>query len=162
MDIVASQILGAADGGIGIPQQNGRIFRIMRKQADPDTAGNVDFPVFQHHGSGDRTEHFFECFQNLGMERDGIHDPLEHLRNVIFIEQAGQDQRKLIAGQSRHGIGGADTIADASRDDFQHLIPDLVPEAFIDEFEIIHVNQGDYHKVILPLCQGHRLAQAVL
>ncbi len=60
-----------------------------------------------------------------------------------------QQHGELIASHAGHGISLANGGADALTNGDEHLVPDIVPKAVVDELEAVQIDQDHGYAVIM-------------
>jgi hypothetical protein len=118
--IVAACIFGAIHCRVGIAHQRLRIGSVIRINADAYARGDEQF-VFE---DGERN---LQRLQNF----------LCDLRCVFHVIDSRNQQRELIATESRHGIAFANATPDALGHSFEQAIAGRVAERIVDVFEAI-------------------------
>ncbi|MNN38675.1 hypothetical protein D3C81_1526830 [compost metagenome] len=87
---------------------------------------------------------------------------LHGVRNRFFIRLVSQQQHEFIAALARHGIAFAQAGGQALRGDLEQFIANLVPEAVIDECELVEVEEGNRGQLAVAFGMQDRLLHAIV
>ena len=131
--------------GIGMTQQGLKIIAIVRKNADADTAVDVQIMFIEPHGLG-----------------NDLPDPMQYLQCLAQAAALAEDQDEFITPVAGHGIRIAQTIPQAVGHFDQQPVADPMPEAVVHELEIVEIDKGQRPPVAAPLRLAQHLLQPVL
>ena len=73
-----------------------------------------------------------------------------------------ENDDELVAAEPHDRVGRPDAIDHAFGDGFQQLVARVVPQAVVDEFEIVEIDEQHRHPTVVALRIQHGLRQAVV
>src|SRR6516164_416874 len=90
------------------------------------------------------------------------HDPLHDAVGTAFVAALGDEQHKLVASGSRDGVAIADARREALTGDAQEAVADIVPEAVVDQLEVVEIDESNAERALVAVRERELLVQPIL
>src|SRR6266850_2808019 len=145
LEVVATLLLCTVHRLVRVAQDCVRIGRIQRIDAYARAAGKNQFGA----GRVYRSRNCRQC-------------PVHELGYDVDVVQVGEQQHEFVAAKTHNGIRGSDRLRQACRHRFEHLVPDFVAEVVIDGLEVVQVDKGNRHHLVVTTRRCNRMTQPVL
>ena len=152
---VAAVVLGLVHGRVRMLEQGRSVRRVQRVQADPDARAHEDLDAGDDEGLAEAPAD--PARDGFGCVADAV-----HVERSIGWRVAEHQQEELVAAVARHDLVRARRAPQAFRDGDQELVPGLVPEAVVDELEVVEVDEEDGEHGRLRVVAAHRLLEPLL
>ena len=94
--------------------------------------------------------------------RDRVDEPLCDPRRVFLCSDVFEQDRKLVATQSRDRIGGTNACPQTFGDHAQQFVAGSVPKAVVDALESVEVHEQHRERNGVPTGAGERMLDAIL
>ena len=124
----AARGLGAVHGDVGVAQQRLGVGGIVGVQADADAGSGADL------GPGD-DERLLQCAEQLAADALG--------RRGRVVGQVAEQDEELVAALAGQDVGVTQDAAQPCRDAGQQPVAGGVPQAVVDLFEVVEVDEHE-------------------
>src|SRR4030095_1072388 len=88
-------------------------------------------------------------------------DALRDAQPAAVAPVLGDEQHELVAAQARDGGAFADARRTALSDDLEHVVSDVVPQAVVDQLEVVEIDERDAAGAAVAVRDSQPLLQAV-
>jgi hypothetical protein len=93
--------------------------------------------------------------------RDGGDHPLGDAEPAAIPAMLGDEQDELVATEARDGVAVPDARGEALADDLQHLVADVVPQAVVDQLEVVEIDERHAARASVPMGDAQALLEPV-
>src|SRR5205085_7739475 len=88
-------------------------------------------------------------------------DSLGDAGRVALVLYVLDQDGELVASEARDGVPGPQRLLQSWRDRREQLVPGRVPEAVVDELELVEIEEEDRHRGVPALRLGEGVGEAV-
>ena len=139
----AAQALGVIHGGVGVGQQRVGVLAVVGIDGDAHAGCHQHFVAVDRHGP-----------------RDGVDQAVGHAGGVGRFAHFAQDD-EFVAAQSRNGVLGAQSLADALRQVDEQRVAGMVAVGVVDRLETVQVEEQHREIALAPAGAFDGLLHAV-
>ncbi|OPX92176.1 MAG: hypothetical protein A4E54_00063 [Pelotomaculum sp. PtaB.Bin117] len=143
--VILAVFFGPVHRGVGIFQQALGIFTVVWIEGYTNTRGDIKLVNADMHRFSDGPENF----------------PGD-LNRVFRLKYFRQQHGKLVASQSCHSIVFTHISDQPPGDNFQHLVPHIVPQRIVYQFKPVQVEKQHRQHLLIALCAGYFQSKTVL